>query len=160
MKRTRALLAIFLLPALLPPLPALNAQAPKTDQLHTMTTEQIGMVKVLVAQERAWNAGDIDGYLSGYKHSPETLFLGANSVTQGYDSIAQHYRESYSSKEKMGTLSFENLVPHVIDATHGYLTGSFHLERSRKNGGNADGVFSLILEKGDTGWKIILDHTT
>jgi ketosteroid isomerase-like protein len=34
------------------------------------------------------------------------------------------------------------------------------LERGKKEGGNADGLFSLVLEKTDKGWKIIVDHTT
>lgn len=130
------------------------------DQLKEMKPEELGMVKVLLAQERAWNAGDIDGFMASYKNSPDTLFLGANSVTRGWAQVSQHYHESYPNKVTMGMLSFSNLEPHALDATHGYMTGSFHLERSRKAGGNADGVFSLIFEKTSEGWKIIVDHTT
>ena len=36
----------------------------------------------------------------------------------------------------------------------------YHLDRSKKEGGPADGMFSLVLEKTDQGWKIVLDHTT
>jgi len=38
--------------------------------------------------------------------------------------------------------------------------GKYHLERAKKEGGGADGTFSMVLEKTGDGWKIVLDHTT
>lgn len=136
------------------------AQAQTPDQLHPLSAGELGMVKVLLAQERAWNKGDLDSFLATYKNSPDTLFLGTNSVTHGWQEVAERYHKHYATQDTMGVLSFENLQPVLLDDTHGYVTGAFKLERAKKFGGPAAGVFSLILERDAEGWKIILDHTT
>ena len=59
----------------------------------------------------------------------------------------------------MGTLAFSDLEPHILDEHFAIALGKYHLTRSKKGGGDADGLFSLVLEKTPAGWKIILDHT-
>ena len=137
------------------------AQAPtgSTDQLATLSRQQLDVVKVLIAQERAWNDGDLDGFAKGYKNSPDTLFVG-HQVSRGYDQMLADYKHNYPNKEAMGTLSFSELEAHPLDEKFAVVLGKYHLERTKKNGGNAEGVFSLVLEKTDKGWKIIVDHTT
>jgi ketosteroid isomerase-like protein len=60
----------------------------------------------------------------------------------------------------MGVLSFTNIEVHPLDARFATVIGNFHLERNAAGGGNADGFYSLVLEKTVAGWKIVLDHTT
>ena len=140
---------------------ALAAPAPaqRGDSLTVMSHDALELVKVLTAQERDWNKGDLNAFLSGYKHSPETTFVGRD-VQHGWDEMAAHYRTSYPNRETMGTLSFSDLEPRLLDERFALLTGKFSLERGKKFGGNASGVFSLMFEKTADGWKIILDHTS
>ncbi len=134
--------------------------AQKGDGLTLMSHDSLELVKVLTAQERDWNNGDLQAFLAGYKHAPETTFVGLQ-VQHGWDQTAAHYKASYPNKEAMGTLSFSDLEPRLLDEHFAVLTGKFNLERGRKFGGNASGVFSLVFEKtADAGWKIVLDHTS
>lgn len=136
------------------------APAQRGDGLTVMPQDSLELVKVLTAQERDWNNGDLNAFLSGYKHAPETTFIG-NTVQHGWDRMAAHYKASYPSKEAMGTLSFSDLEPRLLDEHFAVLTGRYSLERGKKFGGNANGVFSLVFEKtADAGWKIVLDHTS
>ena len=73
--------------------------------------------------------------------------------------MATHYRSNYPNRDSMGTLSFSELEPHLLDDRFGVLTGKYSLERGKKFGGNAQGLFSLVFEKTDAGWKIVVDHT-
>ena len=59
---------------------ALCACAPA--QLKVATPTELGVVKVLVQQEAAWNRGDIEGFASGYKNSPDTLFIGSHVLAR------------------------------------------------------------------------------
>ena len=140
---------------------AAHAQGPQKpmDQLHTLSRDELDVVKVLTQQERAWNDGDIDGFAKGYKNSPDILFIG-HQVSRGYDSMVSDYKKNYPSREAMGTLSFSELEPHILDEKYAVVLGQYHLERGKKVGGPADGIFSLVFEKTDKGWKIIVDHTT
>ena len=149
--------------ALLLTLPAtcLRAQQPveKTDQLRTLTADELGVIKVLTMQERAWNKGDLDAYASGYKNSPDTLFIG-RQVSRGFENMLADYKGNYPNRDAMGQLAFSDLEPHLLDEHFAIVLGKYHLSRSKKAGGDADGFFSLVLQKTESGWKIILDHTT
>ena len=72
----------------------------------------------------------------------------------------EDYKRNYSSRASMGTLTFSELEVHPLSDTFAVCIGKYHLERSKKDGGPADGLFSLVLQKTDDGWKIVLDHTT
>ena len=149
--RLAALSLTLLAPALL------TAQDP--NPLHTATRQELNIIKVLLAQENAWNNGDLNAFASGYKNSPETLFV-ANSINRGYQQILDDYKHNYPNKDAMGTLTFLDLEPHVLDEKYAIVLGKYHVERSKKMGGPADGIFSLVFEKTDDGWKIIVAHTT
>jgi ketosteroid isomerase-like protein len=148
---TLALLLCFLAFA-----PTTRAQ---TSNLKTATQLELDVVKVLLRQEAAWNRGDLDAFAEGYKNSPDTLFINTQ-IQRGYDSMLAAYHHNYPTKESMGTLAFTDLEVHPLGDNFAACLGRFHLERSKKNGGNADGLFSLVLEKTADGWRIVLDHTT
>lgn len=136
-----------------------NPQADQSNPLHTASRTELDVVKVLVAQERAWNTGDIEGFVKGYKDSPETIFIG-KQVSKGYQQILDDYRHNFATRSSMGNLVYSELEVTALSDTFAVCTGRYHLDRSRKEGGPADGLFSLVLEKTDQGWKIVLDHTT
>lgn len=145
--------AAFPLLALVLAVPSLRAQ------LKVATPEELGVVKVMLAQEAAWNKGDIDGYASGYKNSPDTIFIGSH-VSKGFAELVTDYKKNYPNRDVMGTLGFSGIEVHPLDERFAIAIGHYHLDRSKKAGGNADGIFSLVFEKTDAGWKIVVDHTT
>jgi ketosteroid isomerase-like protein len=136
-----------------------GTQADQSNPLHTASRTELDVVKVLVAQERAWNAGDVDGFVKGYKDSPETIFIG-KQVSKGYQQILDDYRHNFATRASMGNLVYSELEVTELSDTFAICTGRYHLDRPRKEGGPADGLFSLVLEKTGQGWKIVLDHTT
>jgi ketosteroid isomerase-like protein len=152
-----ALLFILSLAAF-PATPARSQDKPP-DQLRTLSRDELDVIKVLTAQEKAWNRGDIEAYATGYKDSPDTLFIG-HQISRGYAQTVLDYKRNYPTKDAMGTLAFADLEPKVLDEHYAIVTGAYHLNRIKKFGGAAEGLFSLVLEKTDKGWKIILDHTT
>ena len=114
---------------------------------------------VLDKQVVDWNRGDMEAFATGYKNSPDILFIGSK-ISRGYAQMLDTYRKGYSTKEKMGTLSFKGLEVQPLDDRFATVTGNFHLERTSAGGGNVDGHFLLVLEKTPGGWKIIRDDTT
>jgi uncharacterized protein (TIGR02246 family) len=115
--------------------------------------------QVLADQMSAWNHGDIESFMQGYKNSPETTFIG-KTVRHGWQQVMERYKASYSTREAMGTLEFSDLHIRMLGAEYAVATGKYHLARSAAGGGEASGVFSLVWEKSAGGWKIILDHTS
>jgi uncharacterized protein (TIGR02246 family) len=126
---------------------------------HAATANETAIRNVLDTQVAAWNRGDIVAFMQGYRNSPATTFVG-KTVQHGYANILARYQKTYGSKDSMGQLSFTDLDVHQLDAHFAAVTGRYQLARSASAGGNAEGVFSLIFEKTESGWKIILDHTS
>ena len=137
--------------------PAARPQGP--EPLHTASKQELDVVKVLLAQEAAWNRGDLEGFARGYKDAPDTIFL-ARTLSRGYAGLIEQYHHDYPTRASMGTLAFSDLEVRSLDENYAVCLGKYELDRSKKEGGHAEGVFSLVFEKTDQGWKIIIDHTT
>jgi uncharacterized protein (TIGR02246 family) len=131
--------------------PSLGAMA------QTGSDEQ-AIRQVLEDQAAAWNRGDVDAFMQGYANSPRTAFVG-KTVEYGYDLILNRYKKAYSNPAAMGQLSFTNIAVRMLGPSHAVVTGNFHLERTQAGGGDTGGIFSLVFEKTDAGWKVILDHS-
>jgi ketosteroid isomerase-like protein len=138
---------------------SLAAPAQDANPLHTASRQELDVIKVLLAQEAAWNKGDLAAFTSGYKDSPDTLFI-THQISRGYAGLLDEYKHDYPTRAAMGTLAFSELEVHPLNETFAVVIGKYHLDRGKKEGGNAEGLFSLIFEKTDKGWKIIIDHTT
>jgi uncharacterized protein (TIGR02246 family) len=149
----RLFIAIFLLFGTA----VLGAQAP--NQLYTATRLQLDVTKVLLAQERAWNNGDLDGYLSYYKEAPDTQAV-LGGFARGRDAIRNAFRANFPGREAMGTLEQTEIDVRPLGDTFALATGHYHLSRSRKAGGDAEGTFTEVFEKTGIGWQIILSETT
>src|SRR6185437_4868644 len=135
------------------------ARSQDLQALATASREQLDAVKVLLTQQAAWNHGDIDAFVQTYKDAPDTLMV-THQISHGFAGLVEEYRHDYPTKGAMGTLSFSELEARSLDANFAIVVGKYRLERAKKEGGNAEGVFSVVLEKTDKGWKIVLDHTT
>jgi ketosteroid isomerase-like protein len=125
-----------------------------------ITTPQSREIRAVLDQQVAdWNRGDMEAFVTGYKNSPDILFIGS-SISRGYAQMVETYRKNYGTKEKMGTLSFSQVEVQPLDERFATVTGHFHLERTAAGGGNADGHYLLVFEKTPAGWKVVRDDTT
>lgn len=97
--------------------------------------------------------------MAGYAQSEEILFVG-KEVRRGYRDLLERYRRDYPDHAAMGKLRFSDLEVRMLGDEHASVLGRYHLTRDEAGGGNARGVFTLLLEKVGGEWKIILDHTT
>ncbi len=149
MRALRSFLLLLIFASLVGSPPARAQSMPQTQAIHAVLDQQVA----------DWNRGDLDAFASGYKNSPDILFMGTK-ITRGYQQMVETYRKGYPTKEKMGTLSFTELDVQPLDEHFATATGHYHLERTAAGGGNADGYFLLVLEKTPDGWKIVRDNTT
>lgn len=157
MSRLPRLFAAFLVGMTLFAVPVCHSQ--DLQALTTASREQLDVVKVLLAQQDAWNRGDIEAFARSFKDAPDTLVV-TRQISHGFAGLIEEYRRDYPTKAAMGTLTFSELEARPLDAQFAIVVGKYHLDRAKKEGGNAEGLFSMVLEKTDKGWKIVLDHTT
>ena len=117
------------------------------------------------SQSDARNRADIPAFMQTYEDSPDTTFIGLK-LRKGYKPILERYKQSYTSRAQMGTLTFSDIDVRLLPSGCGkseiaLVTGKFHLDRTEHGeAAKDDGIFSLVWRKGPHGWKIILDHTS
>ena len=112
---------------------------------------------VLTAQQDAWNRGDIDGFMNGYARSASTVFISEDTLRRGWQIVRDRYRKKYSSRAKMGTLTFSDLEITLLSSDSAVASGRWKLNRANDQ---PHGRFTLILKRRPEGWRIVHDHTS
>jgi len=130
--------------------------------LTTPAHSQIGdtereILNVMADQVRAWNDGDIEGYMEGYVQSDSLRFASGGEVTYGWAGTLERYKDRYHSRTRMGVLTFSDLDVTLLSEDSAVVFGSWKIERRRDE---PWGLFTLIFRKTDAGWRIVHDHTS
>lgn len=136
---------------------AVNLNVNDTQLLGSSVSEEDVIVLVLAEQQAAWNAGDIDGFMRGYWKSSELRFASGGSVTKGWQETRDRYHANYSDRSLMGELSFTDLSVSLLAEDAAVVHGAWSLQRAEDQ---PSGLFTLIFEDIDGGWKIVSDTTT
>ena len=138
-------------------LTTLSVRAQTSPTLNKQDKAVLAIGAVLEAQRDAWNRGDIEGYMDGYARSADTVFVSGDSVTHGWQTVLDHYKKGYDSREKMGVLTFSDLEITPLGKDAATVIGRWHLQRAKDE---PHGRFTLIFRKTKQGWKIVHDHTS
>ena len=112
---------------------------------------------VLDAQAAAWNRGDLEGYMDGYDRSPNTEFVGGDTITRGWQTVLERYQRNYNSREKMGVLTFSEIEINVLSKDSALVLGRWRLKRANDE---PHGTFSLLFRRRKPGWRIVHDHSS
>jgi ketosteroid isomerase-like protein len=112
---------------------------------------------VMVAQEAAWNRGDIDGFMNGYDRSNATEFVSGDTLTRGWQTVRDRYQKKYNNREKMGTLTFSELSITPLGPDAALVIGRWKLVRKSDR---PHGRFTLLFRRTPAGWRIVHDHTS
>jgi beta-aspartyl-peptidase (threonine type) len=165
------LFPLLLMAGILPPSPqpqtrpSSQVQVPGVSQQQEDAMQKFraeveeGVKHILVSQIEAWNQGNLEGFMQGYWRSPDLTFYSGATVTKGWESTFERYRQRYKSEGKeMGQLVFEDLNVDVLSHRAAVVTGKWQLIMS--DGKQPHGLFTLIVKRMPGGWKIVHDHTS
>ncbi|MFQ5412355.1 MAG: YybH family protein [Phycisphaerae bacterium] len=126
--------------------------------------------EVLDRQVAAWNAGDIEGFMSHYWHSEELTFVSVHqeqdpatginrpvtTMTRGWQATLDRYRQRYPTSEAMGTLSFSELAVSRTSGDAARVKGRYRLDRKHDI---PTGRFTLDMRRIEGAWRIVRDWT-
>lgn len=133
-----------------------RTSAPNTAKI-SFPDSQAAMRAVLEDQQKAWNLGDIEGFMEGYLQSDQLRFASGGDITLGWQETLNRYQKRYSDRAKMGELKFDIYSVNQLNADTGLIFGKWTLTRASDT---PNGLFTLHMKKGDGGWKIVSDHTS
>lgn len=135
---------------------AMGQSTPQTKSTGAAKTKA-AIRAVLDAQRDAWNRGDIEGYMDGYARSPKTEFVSGDSISRGWQTVLDRYQKNYTSREKMGTLTFSEIEITLLSNNAALVLGRWRLKRANDE---PHGTFTLLFRKTKAGWRIVHDHTS
>lgn len=126
----------------------------------TPATDEKAIRAVLDDQAKAWNKGDLDGFMAGYWNDEELTFVSNGVERKGWKATRKRFDERYWSgadKPERGVLTFSELTVDGFSPQSAVVRGRFTLKRST---GESTGLFTLVLRKFEGGWKVTHDHTS
>lgn len=129
---------------------------PLTSRRST-TDPAADITRLLQDQAAAWNRGDIDAFMAGYEPSATLRFASGGNITRGWQPTLDRYKTRYPDRAAMGTLTFSELEITPLAKEAAVVFGRWTLERANDK---PSGLFTLTFRKGDSGWRIIHDHTS
>lgn len=131
---------------------------PTTTTFGDAPAREAEAVAVLLAQQAAWNRGDLEGYMAGYLQSDELVFTSGGNIRRGWQETHDKYKAKYGSDPStMGKLAFDILGVQPLGEEGAIVLGRWKLTDTPNAG---RGVFSVALRKTSEGWRVIHDHTS
>ncbi len=124
--------------------------------------DEAAISKTLQDSAGAWSRGDLAAFMTCYENSPTTEYVKTTGVVEGYAAIQDMYASRFGtgSPGGFGRLSLEVTNYRQLGAAYALVTGHFALARPKAQGGDSNGVFTLIFHRSGSGWHIIYDHSS
>ena len=136
---------------------ALAACAPSPNSSKGDAQDVEAVRAVMLAQQSAWNRGDVEAFMDGYERAETTTFVSGEELTRGWQTVLDRYRQRYSSRDQMGTLDFSELDIRPLSSSYVLADGRWRLTRANDS---PHGRFTLLFRKTGDGWRIVHDTTT
>jgi ketosteroid isomerase-like protein len=114
---------------------------------------------VLMGQQAAWNAGDIELFMDDYVKSDTLRFTSGASVRYGWEAALDRYYTTYPDRGAMGQLTFSDLTIDILSEEWATVFGAWNLKREGEYG-DIGGRYTLLMHRGTEGWKVLYDHTS
>jgi len=141
--RTRLLLVIAALAACQAPVPP-----DPTAELQALLDQSA----------RAWNAGDLDGFLITYARDSATTFVTTRGPVYGFETIRERYAPRFAPGAERDSLHFTDFTVRMMGTDYVLSTARYVLMRG--DSVTATGPFTVIWEHRPEGWRMIHDHTS
>ena len=126
-------------------------------QVKNNTTDAVAIKQLLQMQIKAWNNGNIEGYMQGYWQHDSLMFVSKSGITYGWQNTLNNYKKGYPNAASMGTLKIDIERMQQLDGVNFFMVGKWYLV---KNSENINGVFTLLFKKIKGKWVIVTDHSS
>lgn len=114
---------------------------------------------VLDQQVESWNHGDVDGFMNGYWHSPELIYVSNKKVVKGWETLLDKYRQQLKGNGvEMGKLELTEVKIDILDHKAALVWGSYRVATS--DGNDRGGFYTLAMRRFPEGWRTVYDRTS
>lgn len=114
------------------------------------------VASVLEHGARAWNGGDLDGFVSDY--APEATFVTSRGLVRGTAEIRSRYAPRFAPGAQRDSLSFRLLDVDLLGPRTANVVAIWTLTRGDSVA--SSGPTSLLMKKVGGRWRIAHDHSS
>lgn len=111
---------------------------------------------IMDRQVAAWNKGDFEGFMAGFWNSDKLTFQSGNTRRYGWENLLNMYKTNYAGK-KRGTLVFTDLIFRKLTSNHVLVLGRWRVTTQKEK---KEGLFTLMVQRFGSDWKVIHDHSS
>lgn len=119
--------------------------------------DEKAILETINQQKRAWNEGNLIGFMDPYWNNDSLMFIGKSGVTYGWQNTLDNYKRGYPDSTAMGKLSFDILHIKRLSVIYFSVVGKWQLTRKA---GELKGHFTLLFKKIGNRWLIVSDHSS
>jgi ketosteroid isomerase-like protein len=121
--------------------------------------ERAAIRSLLDEQQEAWNRGDVEAFMQGYRQVDTLRFASGGTVRTGWQETLDAYLRNYPDRAAMGTLAFDSLDVRILSPRWAMAFGRWRLDRANDT---PQGLFTLVLHRPTRSdpWRIVHDHTS
>jgi uncharacterized protein (TIGR02246 family) len=129
------------------------AKAPAYDA----AAEERAIRQVIAGMEAAWNRGDFQGYMAGFKN-PDVVFVSRGRFQRDWQGTLDHYVRDYGGNPgRRGQLHFFDIRVEMLAPDAAQLISRYRLEGGERP---QDGINTRLMRKVDGRWVIALNHVS
>jgi len=107
---------------------------------------------------RAWNRGDLDGFVAFYDAAMSTTFVTPRKILRGPVAIKGVYTSQFAPGSVRDSLSFENMEVDLLSPDAANVIAYYKLMRGDST--IERGPTSLVMRRRNGGWRIVHDHSS
>ena len=119
--------------------------------------ERATILDTVATMQAAWNRGDYEGYMQGFKN-PDVIFVSGGKIKNGWQGALDDYIRNYGpTPDSRGTLTFYDMTVEFLSPDAAQLIGHYRLDRPERP---MEGINTRLFRKIDGRWVIALNHVS
>lgn len=119
--------------------------------------EERAIRQVIADMEAAWNRGDFQGYMAGFKN-PDVVFVSRGRFQRDWQGTLDHYIRDYGGDPaRRGRLHFFEVRVEMLSPDAAQLISRYRLDGGERP---QDGINTRLMRKVDGRWVIALNHVS
>ena len=135
----------------------LPASAQTASSPFDEAVERAVILATLAPKQAAWNRGDYEGYMQGFKN-PDVIFVSGGKIKNGWQGALDDYIRNYGpTPDSRGTLTFYDMTVEFLSPDAAQLIGHYRLDRPERP---MEGINTRLFRKIDGRWVIALNHVS
>lgn len=121
------------------------------------STPEAEILSVIADMEAAWNRGDFEGYMRGFRN-PGVVFVSRGRFQDDWQGTLDHYVRDYGgAPERRGTLHFYDIKVEILSDDAAQLISRYHLDRAESP---QYGINTRLMRRVGGRWVIALNHVS